>query len=102
MATEAGLIKEDQHKAVIYESILLLTELSMVSEGTKRQHVLDKVNVIHDYYDNHFFEWFFKRRDLSLKNLFIWNYNCRNCECNLSVSTGHCATKVYISVTYDL
>ena len=46
MAIEAGLIKEDQHKAVIYESILLLTELSMVPEGPKRQHVLDKVNFI--------------------------------------------------------
>ena len=42
MATEAGLIKEDQHKAVIYESILLLTELSMTPDGPRRQHVLDK------------------------------------------------------------
>ncbi len=28
MATEVGTIKEDQHKAVMYESILLLTEFS--------------------------------------------------------------------------
>ncbi len=44
MEKEVAVIREDQHKAVIYESILLLTEVSMpAKDPTQRQQLLNKV-----------------------------------------------------------
>ena len=43
MGKELELAKEDQHKAVIYESVLLLTELAMVKSSENKQKLVEKV-----------------------------------------------------------
>lgn len=43
MGKEIAMIKEDEHKAVIYESILLLTEVSWAKSEKDRYGLTEKV-----------------------------------------------------------
>ena len=45
MSKEVALAKEDQHKAVIYESVLLLTEVAMAKPSTadQKQKLVEKI-----------------------------------------------------------
>ena len=43
MGKEVALAKQDQHKAVIYESVLLLTEVAMAKPSEDKQNLVEKI-----------------------------------------------------------